>query len=189
MGKNNTITEDDLLAGVGGGFGSIGQMGAGRPIRDNPFRETRTESPAQARTDRRPEAQAAPAVEQPAKPVARSVVVPAQQAPQPAEPESVAPQVTVPARPTRLRPLKKLRKTDTYSEKISTFLSPQMRDELEMTARQLQRNRLVKGDSITVHTLIRCGVRVLTELLEFSETDTVSSEEELAALVRKKLGR
>jgi hypothetical protein len=47
----------------------------------------------------------------------------------------------------------------------------------------------VKGDSISVHTLIRCGVRVMTELVEFSDTDTVSSEEEVAALVRKKLGR
>jgi hypothetical protein len=108
----------------------------------------------------------------------------------PAAPASEpAPTPPVQARAARLRPVKKNRKTDTYSEKMSTFLSPEMRDELEMTAKHLHRNRLEKGESITVHTLIRSGVRVLTELLEFTDDDVVSSEEELNALVRKKLGR
>ena len=199
MGKN-TVTEDDLIFGLGGGFGNIGQMGSGRPVRDNPFRNTLAEPTPQAPAPQAASQQSAePRAAQP-EPVAREVppkrpVRAAQAAPQPvaapvnaAPVEPAAPTTPVQARAAKLRPLKKLRKTDTYSEKMSTFLSPEMRDELELTARLLHRNRLVKGESITVHTLIRSGVRVITELLEFTDSDTVSSEEELDALIRKKLG-
>lgn len=183
----NTVTEKDLLAGVGGGFGTITQMGAGRPIRDNPFRDTRSEAPVEATVERRVEPQETRVAERAAKPVARSTTT-ATPAQRPAAPELPAPSAPTPERPARARPVKKALKTETFSEKISTFLTPEMRDELEMTARLLQRNRLVKGDSITAHTLIRCGVRVMTGLLEFTDADVVSSEEELDALVRRKLG-
>ena len=178
MGKN-TVSEDDLLAGVGGGFGNIAQMGSGRPVRDNPFRDTRSEQPTPPAEARAQEAEAPPPSEPPERRTPRPRPL-ASQAPAPAEP-------TVSARAARIRPPKRQRKTDLYSEKISTFLSPEMRDELEAAARQLHRNRLVKGDSITVHTLIRSGVRVMTELLEFTDTDVVNSEEELYALIKRKL--
>ena len=187
MGKN-TVTEDDLLAGVGGGFGNIGNVGSGRPVRDNPFRDTRPtlESEAPQPKSVREAKQEKPAAAEPPAVVPPPQQPRAQEAAPPAEahasprPQTRAPKV--------VRAFKKERKTDIYSEKMSTFLTPSMRDDLEMTARLLQRNRLVKGESITVHTLIRSGVRVVTELLEFTDADVISSEEELDALVRKKLG-
>lgn len=194
MGKN-TVTEDDLLAGVGGGFGNMGKFGTGRPVRDNPFRDTRSEpaqeapqaSPAkplrESKREERPAQEPVTAKARPTLPQAPA----SQAAPPPEVEERVAPPALARA-PKQLRALKKQRKSDTYSEKMSTFLSPDMRDSLEMTARLLHRNRLVKGESITAHTLIRSGVRVITELLEFSDADVVSSEEELDALIRKKLG-
>ncbi len=201
MGKN-TVTEEDLLAGVGGGFGSIGQVGSGRPVRDNPFRDTRTER-RQSPQPAPPAPAAAPAKEAPPRQTqaAAAETKPRQDVPTPPQPVHAHPapqplpeQQDTPARkatPPRLRtppaPVRQ-RKTDTYTEKMSTFLSPEMRDELDMAARLLQRNRLVKGERITVHTLIRSGVRVITELLEFTDADVVSSEEELDALVRRKLG-
>lgn len=180
----HSVTEEDLLAGVGGGFGTITQMGSGRPLRDSPFRDTRTdERPATPAPQRQAKAEEpAPQVQPPpTKPLAVVTV---------AQPEvrEAAPAPT-PARTTpKVRAGKRPRKTDVYSEKMSTFLTAEMRDTLEMTARLLQRNRLVKGESITVHTLIRSGVRVMTELLEFTDTDVISSEEELYALVKRKLG-
>lgn len=181
------VTEDDLLSGVGGGFGTISQMGAGRPIRDNPFRDTRSEpAPAAPKLSPAPEVKAQP--EEP-----QQVPAPVAQRAIPAAARTVAPATPPPAAPAQRSTAKgrapqRVRKTDTYSEKMSTFLTPEMRDELEMTARMLQRNRLVKGESITVHTLIRSGVRVMTEMLQFNDGDVVSSEEELYALVKRKLG-
>jgi hypothetical protein len=172
------VTEEDLLAGVGGGFGNITQMATGRPIRDNPFRDTRDETPTL-----RPQLEVKTASDS-------GLETNAPKAPSRGQATStihVAPS-PIQARAPKVRPLKKQRKTDLYTEKISTFLTPEMRDELEATARLLHRNRLVKGDSITVHTLIRSGVRVMTELLEFTEADVINSEEELLALIKRKLG-
>ena len=183
------VTENDLLSGVGGGFGNIAHMGSGRPVRDNPFRDTRTDSPppapapsgeaTQEPETSRPLGNTAPQP-QPVLSVSRLTAPAAREASESTPPARPAPKARVTQRP---------RKRDTYSEKVSTFLGPEMRDDLEMVARRLNRNRLVKGESITVHTLIRSGVRVMTELLQFTDTDVVSSEEELTALVKRKLGR
>ena len=188
MGKK-LVTEDDLLSGVGGGFGTIAQMGAGRPVRDNPFRDTRSESapavPPKVATvpeTTPPEQEQQSVAATPPKTVTAVTRVPA------APMREAPPPVAQPRTSVKARVPQRVRKTDTYSEKMSTFLSPEMRDELEMTARMLQRNRLVKGESITVHTLIRSGVRVMTELLQFTDGDVINSEEELYALVKRKLG-
>ena len=181
----NTVSEDDLLAGVGG-LGSFGNLGAGKPIRDNPFRGTKDVQPA-------PQAQAAPALEK----IVPSVNAALQNVP------SVVPQVVSQPRPkveivpkvqarvlepqAELKRVKKDRKADLYVEKMSTFLSTEMRDKLSITARKLNSNRLVKGDPITSHTLLRCGVRVVTDMLQFSDADSISTEEELMALVERKL--
>lgn len=181
-----TITEDDLLAGVGG-LGSFGNLGAGKPIRDNPFRGTKQAEPVtQVQpivTQEKAKAPVAPPV-QVADPVAPLVVA------QPARPKvEIVPKVQAKAAEPVAEPkrTKKERKSDLYVEKVSTFLSTEMRDSLTTTARKLNSNRLVKGDPITMHTLLRCGVRVVTELLEFSTSDVISSEEELQALIAKKL--
>lgn len=181
----NTITEEDLLAGVGG-FGTFSKLGTGKPIRDNPFRDTKLVEPLpqtqpQIVSEKKivPEVTSepiatvvAPQVVQQARPKVEIV--------QKAQPKISEPQV-------ESKKSKKERKSDLYGEKISTFLSTEMRDDLSMTARMLNSNRLVKGDPITTHTLMRCGVRVVTELLEFSKADVISSEEELYALIKKKL--
>lgn len=180
------VTEDDLLSGVGGGFGTISQMGAGRPVRDNPFRDTRSDQTPTAPSNLAPAAEPKAAEPEPS-PVPTKTVATMTRAPG-AQPREASPSATPVRTGVKTRAPQRVRKTDTYSEKMSTFLSPEMRDELEMAARLLQRNRLVKGESITVHTLIRSGVRVMTELLQFTDADAVSSEEELDALVRRKLG-
>lgn len=183
------VTEDDLLSGVGGGFGTISQMGAGRPIRDNPFRDTRSEpAPAAPKLSPAPEVKAPEEPQQTPAPVAQRTIPAAARPVAPAARETPPPATPSQRTTAKGRAPQRVRKTDTYSEKMSTFLTPEMRDELEMTARMLQRNRLVKGESITVHTLIRSGVRVMTEMLQFGDGDVVSSEEELFALVKRKLG-
>src|SRR5687768_12274579 len=122
MGKK-LVTEDDLLSGVGGGFGTIGQMGAGRPVRDNPFRDTRSD-PAPAAPKVTPVSESAAAEEQeqsaagvPPKavpPVARVAAPPVREAPPP-----------IAQSRAKARVPQRVRKTDTYSEKMSTFLSPE----------------------------------------------------------------
>jgi hypothetical protein len=42
----------------------------------------------------------------------------------------------------------------------------------------------VEGESITVHTLIRSGVRVMTDDRQSTDRDVVSSEGELYVLVK-----
>ena len=185
----NTVTEQDLLSGVGG-LGSFGSLGSGKPQRDNPFRHTQQAAamaPPQPFVDR--VVVTSTPVDQPdlVVPVAPSAAAAQQLRPKvgvvsngsvPSESETTAVAVTRP---------KKEKKADRYGEKMSTFLSREMRDDLTMTARMLNSNRLVKGDPITAHSLLRCGVRVITELIEFSESDMISSEDELYALVKKKL--
>lgn len=176
----NTVSEDDLLAGVGG-LGSFGNLGVGKPIRDNPFRGTKELQPAlQAQVAPAPEKIAAP---QSASPVAPPVVA------QPRRKVEIVPNVQAKAVDSQAEPkrIKKDRKADLYSEKMSTFLSTEMRDKLSSTARKLNSNRLVKGEPITSHTLLRCGVRVVTDFLQFSDADSVSTEEELMALIRRRL--
>jgi hypothetical protein len=80
-------------------------------------------------------------------------------------------------------------KKDKFPEKVTTFITTKMRDDLLIESRKLNARRLVKGDPLTSNTLIRCGIRVITEMIEFLESDLVSSEEELYALVKRKLGR
>lgn len=176
----NTVSEDDLLAGVGG-LGSFGNLGVGKPIRDNPFRGTKDVQPAQ-------QAQAAPAPEKISAPQSASPVAPPV-AVQPRRKVEIVPNVQAKPVDAQAEPkrLKKDRKADLYSEKMSTFLSTEMRDKLSITARKLNSNRLVKGEPITSHTLLRCGVRVVTDLLQFSDADSISTEEELMALIRRRL--
>ncbi len=181
----NTVSEDDLLAGVGG-LGSFGNLGAGKPIRDNPFRGTK-----EAQTALHIQATLAPEKIVPPVPVTPESALPVlpQSGSQPRPKVGIVPNVQARAVEHQAvqKRVKKERKADVYVEKMSTFLSSEMRDKLSITARKLNSNRLVKGDPITSHTLLRCGVRVVTDLLQFSDADVISSEEELMALVERKL--
>src|SRR5687767_68460 len=139
------VTENDLLSGVGGGFGNIAQMGTGRPIRDNPFRDTRSETapPLSAPSATTGHNADAPQVVGNTAPQAQPVIAP-RVAAQPIR-EAPAATPTTPRATSRTRVPRKATKTETYSEKMSTFLLPEMRDELEIVARRLNRNRLLKG--------------------------------------------
>jgi hypothetical protein len=82
---------------------------------------------------------------------------------------------------------KKDLKKNKFPEKLTTFVTTKMRDDLIKESRKLNSRRLVKGDPLTGNTLIRCGIKVVTELIDFAETDVVSSEDELFALIKLKL--
>lgn len=185
MAKPVGVTEDDLLKGAGG-FDAFNRLGNGKPVRDNPFRDTRPQIEAPTQTPvsttegtaaiAQPQAKVTPSPVQPAPKKAMVDVVPRSRAV-----ANISPAAEV--REGEKRDLKK----DKFPEKLTTFVTTQMRDNLLSESRKLNSRRLVKGDPLTSNTLIRCGIRVITELVEFGESDVVSSEEELYALIRRKL--
>ncbi len=196
----NSVTENDLISGAGG-FDAFNRLSTGKPIRDNPFRDTRAVEPRPSDSNPEPVLARSVVVEsvttesiarpvQPAAPTTQQAVV----APRKIEVGRQPPPVTVsPVRPEVgasevVRPAAaKAKKSELYPEKVNAFLSGDMVEDLLMESRKLNSRRLVKGDAISSNTLIRCGVRVVTKLIQFSDTDVVSSEEELYALIKKKL--
>jgi hypothetical protein len=185
------VTEDDLLKGAGG-FDAFNRLGTGKPVRDNPFRDTRVHVAEQTVQAVQPATDGAAALVQEQPKVVPQALQAAPQKPKVEVLSLAKPVAEISSAPLAREVVtkeveKKDLKKDKFPEKVTTFVTTKMRDDLLRESRKLNSRRLVKGDPLTSNTLIRCGIKVVTELIDFAETDVVSSEEELFALIKKKL--
>jgi hypothetical protein len=84
-------------------------------------------------------------------------------------------------------PSEKIRKSDVHTERVTLPVSPDMRDRVDAMARELQRVRTKRGESITSNTVMRAALRVVLERVSLQSGDSANTEEEVFALLSKKL--
>ena len=168
------VSEEELSKGLKG-IGNFGGLTTPRVRRDNPFRDSSAE-PAKAEPTKTieviptPEKRVAKVTERPAPKIEQSPVRP------------VAPVAKVVER--RSGAEKKLqqasgRKADIFTERVTLQISPEMRDEVERIARELQRSKTSKGERITANTVMRVAIRLMINSFELKGAAAPSSEEAL----------
>jgi hypothetical protein len=200
------VTDDELATGLKG-FGSLSTLsGSARPVRDNPFRDTRTESAQPVVPVPPPEASPMETGPQRIEVLKIQESLPAEgRAGMPASAPAFSPKpregkppsartpklVTAMASAPKAAAVAEIRetKTDLYAERVTVPLSAELRDGAESVAKVLQRRRTEKGERITSNTVIRVALRVLLECFGDNPDEVANNEEELFELVRKNLGR
>jgi hypothetical protein len=189
------VTPEDLATGIKsfGGLSSLG--GAPRPVRDNPFRDTRTE-PAQ------PQPVVAVAAPEPAPEVPRLEVINGHDtagvgegtsklvaSKPPRERKPVAPRPAQrPAAPVPIaepNAVGREKKTELYTEQVSVPLNAEIRDRAEALAKELQRRRTDKSERITTNTVIRVALRAMLDAFHLPEAAAINTESELYDAVLK----
>jgi hypothetical protein len=80
-------------------------------------------------------------------------------------------------------------KSDLYTERVTTIMSPEMRDRLNQLAANLQRRKNDPTERITANTLTRVAINIFLEELLPLDTETPRTEEELYALTKAKVKR
>ncbi len=174
------VSEEQLSQGLKG-IGNFGGLSTSRVRRDNPFRDSRKETaPPEAAKPVSP-AEPAPlrAREAELKPVAAKTVRPA---PAP-KLSSKAAKADVPKKEDGAR------KADIFTERVTLQLSPEMRDDVERLARELQRTKTSKQERITANTVMRVAIRLLTGHFEVRPGEAPNTEEELFEFARAALKR
>jgi hypothetical protein len=188
------VTSDDLASGIKsfGGLSSLG--GTSRPVRDNPFRDTRSE-PVPPATIVPTTIVTAP---EPAPEAPRLEVIngtdhaqPTPEAKQPAAPEPARVRKSVAPRESERRaPVAPVdvpepaaggreKKTEIYTERVTVLLDPDLRDGAEALAKKLQRSRSQKGERITANTVIRVALRAMLETFDPPSFGLLNTEEEI----------
>lgn len=180
-----SVTEKDLSSGLNR-VGGLGSLNAKKAVRDNPFRSTAASAPAPE-----PHSNLATKVaerelpEQPeevvSKPVAR-----AKEAPQRHEPEQYEESpARVPEKPARA--VRKKRKADVYTERVTLQMSTYMRDKVDSLARDLQRQKSSKDERITANTVMRVAIELLLSEFKLRKSDIANSEDEVLELVKARI--
>lgn len=173
------VTEDDLASGIRsmGGLGTLT-----RTRRDSPFRDTREEERPEVKTvELPPPVEAAPRVAE-----VRNGVKPEPEIVQRAERPRVVAERSVPVdKPVRNERKKSpQRKADIYSERVTLQMSPEMRDEVDELARQLQRAKTSKDERITANTVMRVAIQAFLEAFDLDPKSCPNSEKELLDVAR-----
>jgi hypothetical protein len=179
------VSEEELAKGLKG-IGDFGGLSSSRVRRDNPFRDSRAERPS-------PE------------PVKTIEVMPsasekrASKGPETAIPNIDAKAVRPVARMPKAIPKEKegekkaesagVRKSDIYTEPVTLKISPEMRDDVERIARELQRSKTSKKERITGNTVMRVAIRLITKRFQLNPGQAPNDEEELFELVETALSR
>jgi hypothetical protein len=102
--------------------------------------------------------------------------------------------------PTKAKPVEKplpvepplpisSRKSDSFSERVTLQMSPDMRDSLNLLAAKLQRKKTDKTERITANTLMRVAIQVLLDDGGLAEGEVANTEADLLRIVRKRLSR
>ena len=167
------VSEEQLSQGLKG-IGNFGGLSSSRVQRDNPFRDSRSAPTAPPE----PIKPASPPVVEPAvkalQPTVRKIPVPEKATPKPEKQED---------KPKEGSP----RKADIFSERVTLQISPEMRDEVDSLARELQRAKLKKEERITANTVMRVAIQLLLARYTFEKGEVANNEEELFRLVTNKL--
>jgi hypothetical protein len=183
------VTPDDLASGMKA-FGGLSSLGGGpRPVRDNPFRDTRSEPPQSVVVVPAPETTTeAPRLEvvngHDTAEVGEGTNKPTASKP-PRERKPVAPRAgeqiaaPVPAAVPEQSPAGREKKTELYPEQVSLMLNAEIRDRAEALAKELQRRRTQKTERITTNAVIRVAIRAMLEVFDLPEGAVLNTENEL----------
>ena len=198
------VTDVELATGIKG-FGGLASLGGAeaRPVRDNPFRDTRAEPPRTVVV--------APVVEvSPESPKLEMLTTRSEPEEEGRETAPSADPVPLKARPPRPAVTPRLpkkiepapipedemaegpsreNKTEVYTERVTVLLNEELRDGAEALAKDLHRRRTKKGERITANTVMRVALSVLLERMEGEKLEGANSEVELMAAVRRLFGR
>lgn len=179
------VSEEELAKGLKG-IGDFSGLSSSRVRRDNPFGDSRAE--------RRPP--------EPVKTIEVMQSAPEQRVakgPEPAVPKIEAKTVRSVARVPKAIPKEKegekngesagVRKSDIYTEPVTLKISPEMRDDVERIARELQRSKTSKKERITGNTVMRVAIRLITKRFQLNPGQAPNDEEELFELVETALSR
>jgi hypothetical protein len=175
------ISEEELTKGLKG-IGNFGGLTAPRVRRDNPFRDSRTESPApepvktievlpasETRVSKHGSSEGTPRLDE--RPVARVAMKP-----KPAAKER-GPEKKVEGTTSR--------KADIFTERVTLQISPEMRDDVERIAREIQRSKTSKEERITSNTVMRAAILLITKHLKLKMEDTPNTEDELYEFIER----
>jgi hypothetical protein len=164
------VSEEELTKGLKG----IGNFGGLSPKvqRDNPFRDSRSDRPEPAKTIEVRLPASEPRVAKAAKP----------------EPKPVrtlqSPKTPSRGRAENLRSEEgSARKADVFTERVTLQISPEMRDDIDALARDLQRAKTTREERITANTVMRVALQVLMTNYQFERGDVANNEAELYDLV------
>jgi hypothetical protein len=75
------------------------------------------------------------------------------------------------------------RKADIFTERVTLQISPEMRDEVERIARELQRSKTSKEGRITANTVMRVAIQLITKKFKLKGREAPNNEDELYKLV------
>jgi hypothetical protein len=194
MAKGN-VTDEDFASSLRslGGLGGIASSGARR---DSPFgSDFARKVPPDTSSEPRP---AQPDVEKtidlkPAREIASAPAVTPLKDPgtklSPPPRVAVTPKPREKAKPIEIAPRISTRKLDSFSEKVTIQMAPDMRDELNLTASKLQRRKTDKSERITANTLMRIAIRILLDEVDLEAGEIGNTEEELLRIAREKIRR
>ena len=189
------VTDQDLESGIRS-LGGLGGIAGGGARRDSPFGSdfARKAVPEAAPEPPAAQAEAARAVElrpvkevAPAPPVAASPLPEVKSPPPVRVPAEPKPRPREPFRPVPTLPEIPARKSDSFTERVTLQMSPDMRDELNLLAAKLQRRKFDKSERITANTIMRVAIRIVLDEVDFGTGDIANSETDLLRIVRKKL--
>lgn len=81
------------------------------------------------------------------------------------------------------------RKATVFTERVRLQISPEMRDDVERLARELQRAKVSKKERITGNTVMRVAIRLITERFELQSSEASNDEGELFECIERALTR
>jgi hypothetical protein len=179
------VSEEELSNGLKGIGDFAGLNTSSRVRRDNPFRDSRAETPPSPL------------------PVKTIDVLPSAAPSRTTLPNGPVPEIkakvarnsiSTPETVKQGRAVEKteengVRKADVFTERVTLQISPEMRDQVERLARELQRAKSSKKERITGNTVMRVAIRLITTRLQLKAGQAPNDEEELYELIEKVLTR
>jgi len=78
------------------------------------------------------------------------------------------------------------RKADIFSERVTLQMSPEMRDEVDSLAREIQRSKMTKEERITANSIMRVAVRHFLDTFKLDTEERVNTEAELLDLMKRR---
>jgi hypothetical protein len=109
--------------------------------------------------------------------------------PQPvrALPATPKPRSKVREEESRSRAEESARKADIFTERVTLQISPEIRDEIDALARDLQRAKTTKEERITSNSVMRVALEFLMKNYQFQRGDVANTEAELYDLVVRRI--
>jgi hypothetical protein len=77
------------------------------------------------------------------------------------------------------------RKADILSDRVTLQISPEMRDEVDLMARQLQRSKITKAERIAANLVVRVAIRYFLDEFSPRRGEDVNSKDELLAAAKR----